>query len=86
MHKRERVGEKPPLNVLQNSGDSNFSHHEDSDNELENGNRETMRRDAERQAAQQLERAKVCKLNLTWGHPRYFIYARGRGLSQGTHG
>ncbi|CAD6190989.1 unnamed protein product [Caenorhabditis auriculariae] len=38
------------------SGDSNFSHHDDLD--LEAGNRETMRRDAERQAALQLERAK----------------------------
>ncbi|CCD68365.1 Guanylate kinase/L-type calcium channel beta subunit domain-containing protein [Caenorhabditis elegans] len=38
------------------SGDSNFSHHDEL--ELEAGNRETLRRDAERQAALQLERAK----------------------------
>ncbi|KAK5975903.1 Dihydropyridine sensitive L-type calcium channel, partial [Trichostrongylus colubriformis] len=39
------------------SADSNFSHH-DEDIDLEAGNRETLRRDAERQAALQLERAK----------------------------
>ncbi|KAE9421740.1 hypothetical protein Angca_007231 [Angiostrongylus cantonensis] len=39
------------------SADSNYSHHDD-DVELEAGNRETLRRDAERQAALQLERAK----------------------------
>ncbi|KAK6731920.1 hypothetical protein RB195_008023 [Necator americanus] len=39
------------------SGDSNYSHRDD-DLELEAGNRETLRRDAERQAALQLERAK----------------------------
>ncbi|KAK6042007.1 hypothetical protein COOONC_20488, partial [Cooperia oncophora] len=39
------------------SGDSNFSHREE-DVDLEAGNRETLRRDAERQAALQLERAK----------------------------
>ncbi|CAJ0576078.1 unnamed protein product, partial [Mesorhabditis spiculigera] len=39
------------------SGDSNFSHH-GSEMDLEESNRETMRRDAERQAALQLERAK----------------------------
>ncbi|CAJ0594091.1 unnamed protein product [Cylicocyclus nassatus] len=39
------------------SGDSNYSHRED-DLELEAGNRESLRRDAERQAALQLERAK----------------------------
>ncbi|CAI4230156.1 unnamed protein product [Auanema sp. JU1783] len=38
------------------SGDSNYSHHDDD--LLEAGNRETLRRDAERQAALQLERAK----------------------------
>ncbi|KAK0423230.1 hypothetical protein QR680_008039 [Steinernema hermaphroditum] len=40
------------------SGDSNYSGHHDADFDLDAGNRETMRRDAERQAAQQLERAK----------------------------
>ncbi|WKX92165.1 hypothetical protein Q1695_010303 [Nippostrongylus brasiliensis] len=39
------------------SGDSDFSHREE-DLDLEAGNRETLRRDAERQAALQLERAK----------------------------
>nr|CDJ83674.1 Voltage-dependent calcium channel domain containing protein [Haemonchus contortus] len=39
------------------SGDSNYSHREE-DLDLEAGNRETLRRDAERQAALQLERAK----------------------------
>ncbi|KAK6028095.1 hypothetical protein OSTOST_05864 [Ostertagia ostertagi] len=42
------------------SGDSNFSHREE-DLDLEAGNRETLRRDAERQAALQLERAKLDK-------------------------
>ncbi|EPB76477.1 hypothetical protein ANCCEY_04461 [Ancylostoma ceylanicum] len=42
------------------SGDSNYSHRDD-DLELEAGNRETLRRDAERQAALQLERAKRVK-------------------------
>ncbi|PAV74368.1 hypothetical protein WR25_07928 [Diploscapter pachys] len=41
--------------MMEGSGDSNFSH---DDLDLETGNRETLRRDAERQAAQQLERAK----------------------------
>ncbi|VDK31526.1 unnamed protein product [Gongylonema pulchrum] len=41
----------------QESGESNFSHHE-SDFDLDEGNRETLRRDAERSAALQLERAK----------------------------
>ncbi|VDN50880.1 unnamed protein product [Dracunculus medinensis] len=39
------------------SGDSNYSHHE-SDFDLEESNRESLRRDAERSAALQLERAK----------------------------
>uniref|UniRef100_A0A7E4UR37 GuKc domain-containing protein n=1 Tax=Panagrellus redivivus TaxID=6233 RepID=A0A7E4UR37_PANRE len=39
------------------SGDSNFSHHE-NDFDLEQRNRETIRSNAERQAAQQLENAK----------------------------
>ncbi|KHN70710.1 Voltage-dependent L-type calcium channel subunit beta-2 [Toxocara canis] len=39
------------------SGDSNYSHHE-SDFDMDEGNRETLRRDAERSAALQLERAK----------------------------
>uniref|UniRef100_A0A915PTQ4 Guanylate kinase/L-type calcium channel beta subunit domain-containing protein n=1 Tax=Setaria digitata TaxID=48799 RepID=A0A915PTQ4_9BILA len=41
----------------QGSGDSNFSRQE-SDFDLDEGNRETLRRDAERSAALQLERAK----------------------------
>lgn len=41
----------------QGSGDSNYSHHE-SDFDMDEGNRETLRRDAERSAALQLERAK----------------------------
>lgn len=39
--------------------DSNFSHHHDNDYDLELRNRETIKSNAERQAAQQLENAKV---------------------------
>lgn len=44
--------------LFKGSGDSNYSHHE-SDFDLEESNRESLRRDAERSAALQLERAKV---------------------------
>lgn len=44
--------------TFKGSGDSNYSHHE-SDFDLEESNRESLRRDAERSAALQLERAKV---------------------------
>lgn len=40
------------------SNDSNFSHHHDNDFDLEQRNRETIKSNAERQAAQQLENAK----------------------------
>jgi hypothetical protein len=41
------------------SESSNFSHHHDNDYDLELRNRETIKSNAERQAAQQLENAKV---------------------------
>nr|QRX85586.1 voltage-dependent calcium channel ccb-1 [Meloidogyne graminicola] len=40
------------------SGDSNFSHHHDNDFDLEQRNREAIKSNAEKQAAQQLENAK----------------------------
>lgn len=55
------MGKKPfDLNnfAFKGSSDSNFSHR-DSDFDLDERNRETLRRDAERSAALQLERAKV---------------------------
>lgn len=44
--------------IFKGSADSNFSRRE-SDFDLDERNRETLRRDAERSAALQLERAKV---------------------------
>uniref|UniRef100_A0A914HFK7 SH3 domain-containing protein n=1 Tax=Globodera rostochiensis TaxID=31243 RepID=A0A914HFK7_GLORO len=45
-------------NKYNNRRDSNFSHHHDNDYDLEQRNRETIKSNAERQAAQQLENAK----------------------------
>ncbi|KIH53197.1 hypothetical protein ANCDUO_16683, partial [Ancylostoma duodenale] len=57
------------------SGDSNYSHRED-DLELEAGNRETLRRDAERQAALQLERAKHLEsLRMIYDPPKFWKMA-----------
>lgn len=49
---------KNMLYRLQESGESNYSD-QASDYSVDEGHRETRRRDAEQQAAQQLERAKV---------------------------
>lgn len=59
---RRRVSSPLKHDAEQGSGDSNYSHRE-GDFDLEDGNRETLRRDAERQAALQLERAKVSPLS-----------------------
>jgi len=57
-----KLGNKDRTDHLRRaSGDSNFSHHHDNDFDLEQRNREAIKSNAEKQAAQQLENAKVLK-------------------------
>uniref|UniRef100_A0A915NN75 Guanylate kinase/L-type calcium channel beta subunit domain-containing protein n=1 Tax=Meloidogyne floridensis TaxID=298350 RepID=A0A915NN75_9BILA len=54
-----KLGNKDRTDHLRRaSGDSNFSHHHDNDFDLEQRNREAIKSNAEKQAAQQLENAK----------------------------